>query len=286
MWNTSHFRQEVPGTKTAPFCLSTTPRVGKPYDSHEQVPGTSGGKSAWHSDTRVERGRRGLGSAAMARLSYPQAGQPRPAALPPETRTVGQVVAESIRIYGEHFRPALLLGIGPAVLVVVAANVSRTLSFVLAPTLSAMMVSASFVGACVLVLDVRPQRNRLVLAWIVGWLVFIPVPFLALAFVLPGLAWLAAVGLVVPVLIVEELLPRDAFRRAWQLARAGYVHVLGSIVTLAIVVFLTQAVLGFILRGAGGVAISTAFFLANIVISPLLFIGSALLYVDQKARVQ
>jgi hypothetical protein len=222
----------------------------------------------------------------MARLSYPQAGQPRPAALPPETRTVGQVVAESIRIYGEHFRPALLLGIGPAVLVVVAANVSRTLSFVLAPTLSAMIVSASFVGACVLVLDVRPQRNRLVLAWIVGWLVFIPVPFLALAFVLPGLAWLAAVGLVVPVLIVEELLPRDAFRRAWQLARAGYVHVLGSIVTLAIVVFLTQAVLGFILRGAGGVAISTAFFLANIVISPLLFIGSALLYVDQKARVQ
>jgi hypothetical protein len=159
-------------------------------------------------------------------------------------------------------------------------------SFVLAPTLSAVLVSASFVGACVLVLDVRPPRNRLVLAWIVGWLVFIPVPFLALAFVLPGLAWLAAFGLVVPVLVVEGLLPRAAFRRAWQLARAGYVHVLGSIVTLAIVVFLTQAVLGFILRGAGGVAISTAFFIANVVISPLLFLGSALLYVDQRARVE
>jgi hypothetical protein len=222
----------------------------------------------------------------MARLTYPQAGQPRPAALPPETRTVGQVVAEAIRIYGENFKYALLLGIGPAVLVVVAANVSRTVSFVLAPTLSAVLVSASFVGACVLVLDVRPPRNRLVLAWIVGWLVFIPVPFLALAFVLPALAWLAAVGLVVPVLVVEELLPRAALRRAWQLARADYVHVLGSIVTLAIVVFLTQAVLGFILRGAGGVAISTAFFLANVVISPLLFLGSALLYVDQRARVE
>lgn len=222
----------------------------------------------------------------MARLTYPRVGEPRPAALPPDRRTVGQVVAESIRIYGEHFKPALLLGLAPAVLAVVTANVSRTVSFALAPTLSAALVSASYVGACVLVLEHRPPRSRLVLAWIVGWLVFVPVPFLAVAFVLPALAWLAAVGLVVPVLIVEDLLPRPAFRRAWQLARADYVHVLGSIATLSIVVFLTQTVLAFILRGAGGVAVSTAFFLANVVISPLLFIGTALLYVDQSARVK
>ncbi|MDX6471959.1 MAG: hypothetical protein QOK22_775 [Gaiellaceae bacterium] len=220
----------------------------------------------------------------MARVSYPRAGEPRPAALPPETRTVGQVVAESIRIYGEHFKAALLLGLSPAILAVIAANVSKTVSFVLAPTLSAVLVSASYVGACVLVLEVRPPRNRLLLAWLIGWLVFVPVPFLAVAFVLPALAWLAAVGLVVPVLLVEEPLPRVAFRRAWKLARADYVHVLGSIVALSIVVFLSQTVLGFILRGAGGLAISTAFFLANVVISPLLFIGAALLYVDQSAR--
>ncbi|MDX6466988.1 MAG: hypothetical protein QOI27_2028 [Gaiellaceae bacterium] len=220
----------------------------------------------------------------MARVSYPRAGEPRPAALPPETRTVGQVVAESIRIYGEHFKAALLLGLSPAILAVIAANVSKTVSFVLAPTLSAVLVSASYVGACVLVLEVRPPRNRLLLAWLIGWLVFVPVPFLAVAFVLPALAWLAAVGVVVPVLLVEEPLPRVAFRRAWKLARADYVHVLGSIVALSIVVFLSQTVLGFILRGAGGLAISTAFFLANVVISPLLFIGAALLYVDQSAR--
>jgi hypothetical protein len=222
----------------------------------------------------------------MARLTYPRAGAPRPAALPPAQRTVGQVVAESIRIYGEHFKPALLLGLAPAVLAVVAANVSRTISFTLAPTLSAVLISASYVGGCVLVLERRPSRSRLMLAWIVGWLVFAPVPFLAVAFVLPALVWLAAVGLVVPVLIVEELLPRAAFRRAWQLARADYVHVLGSLATLAIVVFLTQMVLAFLLRGAGGIAVSAAFFLANVVISPLLFIGSALLYVDQSARVE
>jgi hypothetical protein len=88
------------------------------------------------------------------------------------------------------------------------------------------------------------------------------------------------------VLVVEETSARLAFTRAWQLARAGYVHVLGSLATLAIVVFLTQSVLAFILRGAGGTAVSTAFVLANVVISPLLFVGAALLYVDQSARVE
>jgi hypothetical protein len=222
----------------------------------------------------------------MTRLTYPRAGAPRPAALPPAQRTVGQVVAESIRIYGEHFKPALLLGLAPAVLFVVGAHVSNGVLFVLTPTLGGALVSVSYVGACVLVLERRPPNRRLLLAWLVGWLVFVPVPFLVLAFVLPALAWLAAFGLVVPVLVVADLGPRAALARAWQLARADYVHVLGSLATLAIVVMLTQGMLAFLLRGSGGTALSTAFFLANVVISPLLFIGSALLYVDQSARVE
>ena len=222
----------------------------------------------------------------MARPTYPRAGEPRPAALPPAERTVGQVVAESIRIYGENFKRALLLGLGPAVLVVIGTHVSQNVLYALTPTLSGTVVSASYVGACVLVLKRRPPNHRLVLAWLVGWIVFVPVTFLVLAFILPALAWLAAVGLVVPVLVVEDLGPRAGLARAWQLARADYVHVLGSLATLAIVVLLTQGMLAFLLRGSGGTALSTAFFLANVVISPLLFIGSALLYVDQSARLK
>ena len=56
--------------------------------------------------------------------------------------------------------------------------------------------------------------------------------------------------------------------------------------TLAILVLLTQAVLAFILRSFGGAGVSVAFFLASVIVSPLLFIGAALLYVDQAARVQ
>ena len=197
---------------------------------------------------------------------------------------MGQLVAESIRLYGERFRRALLLGLAPAALVVLDTHVSNTLLLVLTPALAGALVSATYVGACVLVLGRRPSNRRLALAWLVGWLVFVPVPFLVIAFVLPGLAWLAALGLVVPVLVVEDLELRAAFGRAWRLARADYVHVLGALATLAIVVLLTQGMLAFLLRGTGGTALSTAFFLANVVVSPLLFIGSALLYVDQTAR--
>jgi hypothetical protein len=218
-------------------------------------------------------------------MSYPRAGEPRPAALPPGERTIGQLVAESIRLYGDRFVRALAIGVAPAALAFVTAHVSRGVALVLAPTLYGALLSAAFVGASVLVLGRRPSTPRLLVAWVVGWVVFAPVPFLVAAFVLPGLAWLAAVGLVVPVLVVEELPPRRALARAWQLARADYVHALGSLATLGIVVFLTQTVLAFLLRGVGGAAVDAAFVLANVVVSPLLFIGAALLYLDQKARV-
>ena len=38
-----------------------------------------------------------------------------PPPLPPETRTVGQLVAESLKLYAARFWPSLALGIGPAV---------------------------------------------------------------------------------------------------------------------------------------------------------------------------
>jgi hypothetical protein len=210
----------------------------------------------------------------------------RPAALPPAERTVGQLVAESIRFYSDNFKDCLWIGLAPAGLAVLTPHVSRTLAVVIAPTLYGSLLSASFAYASCLVLRVRPERRRLVAAWLAGWLVFAPVPFLVLAFILPALAWLAAVGLVVPVILAEPVEPRRAFGRAWALARADFVHALGTLATLAIVVFLTQTVLLFLLRGAGGAALDTALFLANAVISPILFIGTALLYLDQSARVK
>jgi hypothetical protein len=211
---------------------------------------------------------------------------PRPAALPPAERTIGQLVAESIRFYGEHFWVALSLGVAPAILAVVGANVSRRTVLILSPTLFGALLSATLVYASVLVLEGHPSRRRLAVAWLAGLLVFAPVPFLVFAYVLPALIWLASLALLVPVLVVEDVPQRGAVSRAWRLARADYVHELGSLITLAIVVFLTQAVLAFVLRGFGDAAVWVAYFLASIVVSPLLFIGTALLYVDQAARAE
>ena len=212
--------------------------------------------------------------------------EPRPAALPPAERTIGQLVAESIQFYGAQFWPCLVLGVPPALIAVIFTQVSHRTALLLAPTLSAALISATFVRACELVLEVEPSRRRLVVAWLIGWLVFVPAPFLVILFIVPGLLWLAALGLVVPVLVTEDAPPRAAISRAWQLARADFVHALGSLFTLAIVVLLSQSVLVFTLRGFGGAGGSVALFLASVVLSPLLFVGTALLYVDQAARVE
>jgi hypothetical protein len=210
----------------------------------------------------------------------------RPAALPPAERTIGQLVAESIQFYGGHFWACLVLGLPPAVIAVVFENVSRRVQLLLAPTISAALISATFVYACTVVLEGSVTRRRLLAAWLLGWLVFAPVPFLVLAFVVPGLVWLAALGLVVPVLVVEDTPWRAALPRAWRLARADFTHAIGSLFTLAVVVVLSQSVLVFILRGFGDAGVSTALFFASVVLSPLLFVGTALLYGDQAARVQ
>jgi hypothetical protein len=218
----------------------------------------------------------------MARLSYPRTDQPRPEALPPDVRTVGQLIAETIRVYGDNFVRALPIGVPPAIVTLVSAHVSVALGLAIA----GLLLSVSYVYAVVIALGRDVPRRRLALAWFAGVLAFAPVPLLVRLYVLPALAWLAGVGLVVPVIVVEARGLRAGFARAWQLARADFVHALGSLATLAIVVILTQSVLAFLLRGNANLALESAFVLANIVLSPLLFLGTSLLYVDQEARVE
>jgi len=207
-----------------------------------------------------------------------------PPPLPPETRTVGQLVAEAVRFYGSRFWPSLALGIPPAILAVALAPLDRIERLVLVVTAGSLLVTASYVAAFALVAGRRP--GSLPLAYATGVLVFAPVPVLATAFILPALAWLAVLGFAVPAVLLEERGFRAAVRRGVELARADYVHALGSLATLVIVVFLCQGVLFFLLRGTGEAAIMVAGFLASLVISPVLFLGSALLYYDQAARVR
>jgi hypothetical protein len=207
-----------------------------------------------------------------------------PPPLPPETRTVGQLVAESIRLYGRRFWQALPLGASVAVLEQGLLEFGNEVRFLLLATVGGVLLSASYTGASALAADVRLTKRSALVAIAAGAAVFVPFPFLVLGFILPGLAWLAFVGLVVPVAVIERAGFRATFGRATELARADYVHALGSLATLVILYVLTRLVLVLLLRGSGDQTERIAILLADLVISPLLFLGAALLYFDQKAR--
>jgi hypothetical protein len=211
---------------------------------------------------------------------------PLPPPLPPETRTVGQLVAEAIRLYGRRFWLALPLGASVAALDQVLIEFDSEVRLFLLATVGGLVLSASYAAASALAADTRLTTQSALVAIAAGALAFVPFPFLVLGFVLPGLAWLAFVGLVVPVVVIERRGFRDAFRRAIELSRADYVHALGSLATLVILYILTRLVLVLLLRGSGDQTERVAVILADLVISPLLFLGAALLYFDQTARVR
>jgi hypothetical protein len=123
-------------------------------------------------------------------------------------------------------------------------------------------------------------------AYTLAVLVFLPVPLLVAMFILPGLVWLAFVGLAVPVALVEERGVRGSLVRGVRLARADFVHVLGSFATLALVLLISQFTLYFVLREFANNTRLIAAALASLVVSPLVFLGSALVYGDQDARLR
>jgi hypothetical protein len=220
----------------------------------------------------------------MARKGTRRAREPLPPPLPPETRTVGQVVAETINLYRRRFWPSLALGLGPAAAAVGLTLIHGWWALVFVLTVAALLMTASYLGAVAIATGERPERHALLVGAAAGYVVFVPTPFLYSLFILPAVAWLGLFGLSVPAAVIEKVGFRETLRRGFQLGRADYVHAAGSLATLVIVAFLTATVLFFLLRGASQVERSAAAFLSLLVISPILFLGAALLYFDQAAR--
>ena len=221
----------------------------------------------------------------MARPRYPKSSGPLPPPLPPLTRTIGQLVAETLKIYGDHWRAGLLIGLPPALLSATVTGFSREETLMIVPFAGAAAATASFVIASAVVSGVSLHAPGTVAAVIVGVLIYFPFPLLTALFILPGLAWFAFIGLAVPAAIAEGLGVRDALRRGIALGRADYVHALGGLATLVMLVFVTQIAASLLLQGFADNSERAAAFLAGLVLSPVLFFGAALLYVDQAARV-
>jgi hypothetical protein len=138
----------------------------------------------------------------------------------------------------------------------------------------------AYLWACRVVLGAAPT----VTAGAVAVLVWLPFPALRYVYVLPALAWLAFIGLSVPAAMAERLRFRDALVRGRRLGTADFVHAVGSLATLVIVVGIAANTLSALLHTQGDNGQRVAVFLSDLVLSPLLFLGGALLYVDQAAR--
>jgi hypothetical protein len=218
--------------------------------------------------------------------SRPKRPKPAPVVLPPETRTVGQLVAEAIRFYGANFWRSLALGGAPAILGLALAEVRPIFRLALALTAGAAIASTAYACASAYVAGKPLERRTILRAAAIGVVVVEPaalfVSFLGVFGLLPAVAWLGFVGLVVPVAVVEN---RVSVRRATELARADLAHSIGSLATLTLVGLLTAYVMFFTLRSGGTTALRASAFISVFVISPLLFLGGALVYFDQAARV-
>lgn len=194
---------------------------------------------------------------------------------------MGQLVAESIHVYGERFWQVLPLGL--VVVGVDAASLHRSVGvqtlilWAFAPLFAAAYVRA----ACV----VRTAPWSWAALW-TALLVFVPFPVLLRLYLLPGIVWFALFGLAVPAAVVEKLGVRDALRRGWQLSRADLVHAVAGLLTLALVYFVSRYALLVLIHGFGGQGQTVAAILADLVLAPLVFVGAVLLYADQAARVE
>jgi hypothetical protein len=204
--------------------------------------------------------------------------------IPPAERTVGQLIAVTIRTYGDVFWRALPLALPLAALDQLDFGRSAAARMLLFATFTPLLALA-FACASALVAKVRPSRRTLLLATAVGTAILLPVSLVVTWFALLTAAYLAFVGLAVPAAVVEETGAVESVRRGVALGRADYVHALGALAALVIVFFLSRQALVALLHGQADETVRVAIVLADLVLAPIMLLGAAVLYFDQAARV-
>jgi hypothetical protein len=203
----------------------------------------------------------------------------------PADRTVGQVIADAIRTYQGRFWRSLALGVPPTAFTIGAVLLDDSARVVFVLTAGPLLLASSHVGAVVLVGTRKVGLGPGFLAAIIALL-----PLAASrAVIFPGiyivaLAWFAVFGLAVSVVLIEGRSLRESFRHALTLAGADLVHAVGTVAALAIVSLVSILALSSVLAAFGEQSLAVAAILAILVVSPIFFLGSALLYFDQVAR--
>jgi hypothetical protein len=208
---------------------------------------------------------------------------------------LGEVIAETMRVYGERIWPAFGIGAVVAGAISVAALIGNavvtltifTLVFAAVYAVATRLVLGDSVGAA---LRRAAARSPVLLVLVVVVTLPLSLGVLDPLIGLVAAFWLGLVGLAIPVAVVEDSddgftgRVRYALSRSYELGRRDYLHAVGVIAALIIVYGLLGRVLVGALTGFAENGGAAAFLLAQGVLAPFLFLGLGVLYLDQRAR--
>ena len=209
---------------------------------------------------------------------------------------LGELIAETIRLYGERPRAALGLGavvagafllarVVPALLEVLVISLAFTAVYGAA----ARIVSGDSFAEAWAQVGVRAPA-LLILTFVVAVPFAIAVGYLLLLVL--AVLWLALSGFSIPVAMLEREGARDgifgriayALDRSLRLARAEYLHAAGIVAALVIAYVLFSVLIGAALVGFADNGETIAAALVQLVLAPFFFLGLSVLYYEQRAR--
>jgi hypothetical protein len=210
---------------------------------------------------------------------------------------LGDIFAETVRLYGDRIWSVVGIGVFLGGSLLAASVIGHVIAFVVIVALA--FTAAYAVSSRVVVGDPAPEAwaqvgVRLPVLLVLTLVVSVPfvlgrVDPLLLLF---GVAWLAFVGLSIPVAMLERD-PRQgawyasigfAVNRATTLARVEYFHVFGVMAAFVVVYLVLGPLLAVLLSGFADNGSLAASVIANGVLGPFFFLGLSLLYLEQSAR--
>ena len=209
---------------------------------------------------------------------------------------LGELLAETARLYGERFWGALGVGGVIAAAFVVALRVPEPVQtgvLVAAITL-AYAATARLVSGDTFAEAWGQVAARLPVLVVLGIAVTVPFAVVAryLVLLIAAAAWLGLVGFSIPVAMLErQSEPAGslwrigyALRRSLTLARAEYLHAFGVAAALTLVYVLVGTLVASALVGFADSGALAATTLVQVVFGPFFFIGLCVLYFEQTAR--
>jgi hypothetical protein len=209
---------------------------------------------------------------------------------------LSELLAETVRLYGERFGAAVGLGLP------IAGAFLATLAT--PPLLSIFLVAIAFTATYAAAARVA-SGDGFAEAWAQAGLRLPTLLILSIVVALPfavalgqlfllvlAVAWLALTGFSIPVAVLEQDPEAEnwfhrlsfALSRSAGLARAEYLHAAGIVAALVVIEIVLGIPLAAALSGFAENGREAALALTQLILAPFFFLGLSVLYFEQKAR--